>query len=75
MRKKKDEVVTVKAIVNLNDVMFEPDALYSGIYKMTLPTGWGFSIQTEVTAETKEEIERQIERYIAKGIDNNENKR
>lgn len=75
MSKKKDEVITVKAIVDLNDVIFEPDALYSGIYKMTLTTGWGFKIQTEVTAETKEEIERQIERYIAKGINNNENKR
>lgn len=75
MSKKKDEVITVKAIVDLNDVIFEPDALYSGIYTMTLPTGWGFSIQTEVTAETKEEIEREIERYIAKGINNNENKR
>lgn len=74
MSKKKDEVVTVKAIVNLNDVRFEPD-FDAGIYEMTLPTGWGFSIQTEVTAETKEEIERQIERYIAKGINNNENKR
>ena len=72
---KKDEVITVKAIVDLNDVIFEPDALYSGIYKMTLPTGLGFKIQTEVTAETKKEIERQIERYIAEGINNNENKR
>lgn len=55
MSKKKDEVITVKAVVNLNDVIFKPD-FESGIYKMTLPTGWGFSIQTEVTEETKKEI-------------------
>jgi hypothetical protein len=70
MSKKKDEVITVKAVVNLNVVIFKPD-FESGIYKMTLPTGWGFSIQTEVTEETKKEIER----LIAEGINNNENKR
>ena len=69
MRKKKDEVVTVKVIANLSDVMFEPEE--NEMYKMIIPIPNTFTIQAEVT----EEVKKEIEKLIAEGINNNENKR
>lgn len=71
MSKKKDEVVTLKVIVNLEDVMFEPKA-DSEMYTMIMPTGWGFKVQREVTEKEKKEIEKEIKKLIAEGVKNNE---
>lgn len=67
MSKKKDEVISLKVIVNLEDITFEPKA-DSEMYKMIMPTGWGFKIQREVTEKEKKEIEKEIEKLIAEGI-------
>lgn len=72
MSKKKDEAVSLKVIVNLEDVMFEPKE-DSEMYTMIMPIGWGFKIQREVTEKEKKEIEKEIEKLIAEGVKNNEN--
>ena len=64
-----EEVLTVKGIVNLEDLWFE--SVDSGLYKMHGQLPNGFNVTIGVTEELKQEIEK----LIAEGIKNNENKR
>lgn len=65
----KIETLTVNTIRNLEDVWFE--SVDSGLYIMNGTMKNGFTIDVEVTEELKQEIEK----LIAEGINNNENKR
>lgn len=65
----KIETLTVNTIRNLEDVWFE--SVDSGLYIMNGTMKNGFTIDVGVTEELKQEIEK----LIAEGIDNNENKR
>lgn len=59
----------VDTIRNLEDVWFE--SVDSGLYIMNGTMKNGFTIDVGVT----EELKREIEKLIAEGINNNENKR
>ena len=65
----KIQTLTVNTIKNLEDVWFEP--VDSGLYIMNGTMKNGFTIDVGVTEELKQEIEK----LIAEGINNNENKR
>lgn len=65
----KIETLTVNTIKNLEDVWFGP--VDSGLYIMNGTMKNGFTIDVGVTEELKQEIEK----LIAEGINNNENKR
>lgn len=65
----KIQTLTVNTIRNLEDVYFEP--VDSGLYVMEGFMKNGFTIEVGVTEELKQEIEK----LIAEGINNNENKR
>lgn len=65
----KIETLTVNTIRNLEDVWFE--SVDSGLYIMNGTIKNGFTIDVGVT----EELKREIEKLIAEGINNNENKR
>ena len=65
----KIETLTVNTIRNLEDVWFE--SVDSGLYIMNGTMKNGFTIDVGVT----EELKREIEKLIAEGIHNNENKR
>lgn len=65
----KIETLTVNTIRNLEDVWFE--SVDSGLYIMNGTMKKGFTIDVGVT----EELKREIEKLIAEGINNNENKR
>ena len=65
----KIETLTVNTIKNLEDVWFEP--VDSGLHIMNGTMKNGFTIDVGVTEELKQEIEK----LIAEGINNNENKR
>lgn len=65
----KIETLTVNTIKNLEDVWFEN--VDSGLYIMNGTMKNGFTIDVGVTEELKQEIEK----LIAEGINNNENKR
>lgn len=65
----KIETLTVNTIRNLEDVWFE--SVDSGLYTMNGTMKNGFIIDVGVTEELKQEIEK----LIAEGINNNENKR
>lgn len=65
----KIETLTVNTIRNLEDVWFEN--VDSGLYIMNGTMKNGFTIDVGVTEELKQEIEK----LIAEGINNNENKR
>lgn len=65
----KIETLTVNTIKNLEDVWFE--SVDSGLYIMNGTMKNGFTIDVGVTEELKQEIEK----LIAEGINNNENKR
>lgn len=65
----KIETLTVNTIRNLEDVWFE--SVDSGLYIMNGTMKNGFTIDVGVTEELKQEIEK----LIAEGINNNENKR
>jgi hypothetical protein len=65
----KIETLTVNTIKNLEDVWFEN--VDSGLYIMNGTMKNGFTIDVGVT----EELKREIEKLIAEGINNNENKR
>lgn len=65
----KIETLTVNTIRNLEDVWFE--SVDSGLYTMNGTMKNGFTIDVGVTEELKQEIEK----LIAEGINNNENKR
>lgn len=65
----KIQTLTVNTIRNLEDVYFEP--VDSGLYVMEGLMKNGFTIEVGVTEELKQEIEK----LIAEGINNNENKR
>lgn len=65
----KIETLTVNTIRNLEDVWFE--SVDSGLYIMNGTMKNGFTIDVGVT----EELKREIEKLIAEGINNNENKR
>ena len=65
----KIETLTVNTIRNLEDVWFE--SVDSGLYIMNGTMKNGFTIDVGVT----EELKREIEKLIAGGINNNENKR
>lgn len=65
----KIETLTVNTIRNLEDVWFE--SVDSGLYIMNGTMKNGFNIDVGVTEELKQEIEK----LIAEGINNNENKR
>lgn len=65
----KIHTLTVNTIKNLEDVWFE--SVDSGLYIMNGTLKNGFTIDVGVTEELKQEIEK----LIAEGINNNENKR
>ena len=65
----KIHTLTVNTIRNLEDVWFE--SVDSGLYTMNGTMKNGFTIDVGVT----EELKREIEKLIAEGINNNENKR
>lgn len=65
----KIHTLTVNTIKNLEDVWFE--SVDSGLYIMNGTMKNGFTIDVGVTEELKQEIEK----LIAEGINNNENKR
>lgn len=65
----KIKTLTVNTIKNLENVWFE--SVDSGLYIMNGTMKNGFTIDVGVTEEAKKEIEK----LIAEGINNNENKR
>lgn len=65
----KIHTLSVNTIKNLEDVWFEN--VDSGLYIMNGTMKNGFTIDVGVTEELKQEIEK----FIAEGINNNENKR
>lgn len=69
LKMSKIQTLTVNTIKNLEDVWFEN--VYSGLYIMNGTMKNGFTIDVGVTEEAKKEIEK----LIAEGINNNENKR